>query len=278
MLKFLLFLRRAHFLLLFLALEAVAVSLFLQSNIYQKARVAGLSSHLMSGMYGRLAQVSGYFGLRAENERLLEELALLRSEADSHRLSEQNSADGLIAPGDSIPALAYYQYQPARVVRNKITKRENYITINRGSLDGIEPQMALVTRDGIVGFVITCSDHYSVAVSILNTKEFRSSGRLKGSDFFGSIYWDGLDHREVVLDEIPKYADVKVGDTVVTTEFSTRFPPELPVGTVVSYEMINGTYYKVRLRLFADLAAIRSVMVVRYLDSAERQQIEGETF
>lgn len=274
MLKFLLFLRRVHFLLLFLALEAIAVSFFLRSNIYQKSRLVGLSSQIFSSVYDQLAQVSGYFELRSENDRLLEELTKMQSEIDSRRLSKQYRSDGIIAPGDSIPTLAYYQYQPARVVRNKITKRENYITINRGSLDGVEPQMALITRDGILGFVIKCSDHYSVAVSILNTKEFRSSGRLKGSDFFGSIYWDGLDHREVVLDEIPKYADVKVGDTVVTTEFSTRFPPDLPVGTVVSYEMINGTYYKVRLRLFADPATIRSVMVVRYLDSAERQLIE----
>lgn len=269
MLKFLLFLRRIHFVLLFIALEAVAISLFLGSNIYQKAKIVGASNLIVGGVYDRISDVGSYFGLRSENERLMAELARLNTELNS-RLYRDSTVSVL----DSIPGLEYYQYQAARVVDNKISKRENYITINRGSADGVEPDMALVTTDGIVGYILTCSDHYAVGVSVLNTKEFRTSGRIKGSDFAGLIYWDGQDHREVVLDEIPKYAEMAVGDTVTTTEYSSRFPPDIPVGTVASFEMINGTFYKVRVRLFADLARVRHVMVVRYLDQAERMLLE----
>lgn len=272
MFKLLLFLRRAHFLLLFLVLEAIAISLFLGSNIYQKAKVANASSQLASSVYGHIAEVRGYFGLRDENTRLLEEIGRLRNIVSNIQAEGQVETDTSAA--DSIPEIQYYQHIPARVVRNKISKRENYITINRGSADGIEPNMALISQDGIVGYVISCSDHYSVAVSILNTKEFNASGRLKGTESFGPLYWDGQHHREVVLDEIPKYADIHVGDTVLTTEYSTRFPPNMPVGTVLSFEMTNGTYYKVRLRLFADLAALRSVLVVRYIDEQERRMLE----
>lgn len=269
MLKLLLFLKRIHYVLLFIALEAIAIGVFLHGNVYQKARIAGASNRLVSGVYDKLADISGYFGLRKENERLMQEIARLRSEMSAHL-----HADTLFGHTDSVPGLQYYQYQPARVIRNSISKRENYLTIDRGSLDGIEPEMALVSDDGIVGYVVHCSDHFSVAVSILNTEEFRTSGRIQGSDFAGSIYWDGLSHREVVLDEIPKYADMEVGDTVVTTDYSYIFPPGQPIGTVKSFEMVNGTFYKVRVRLFADLARIRYVYAVRYLEQEERRALE----
>lgn len=270
MLKLLLFLKRIHYVLLFIALEAIAISVFLHSNVYQKARIAGASNRLVSGIYDKVADVSGYFGLRTENERLVQEIARLRT-----RMSAHLHADTLLSRLDSVPSLQYYQYQAARVIRNSISKRENYITIDRGSLDGIEPEMALITDDGIVGYVVHCSDHFSVAVSILNAKEFRTSGCIKGSDFAGSIYWDGLSHREVVLDEIPKYADMEVGDTVVTTYYSYIFPPNQPIGTVESFEMVNGTFYKVRVKLFADLARIRYVYAVRYLEQEERRALES---
>lgn len=270
MLKLLLFLKRIHYVLLFIALEAIAISVFLHSNVYQKARIAGASNRLVSGIYDKVADVSGYFGLRTENERLVEELARLKTQMSAHL-----HADTVLSLLDSVPTLQYYQYQAARVIRNSISKRENYITIDRGSLDGIEPEMALITDDGIVGYVVHCSDHFSVAVSILNAREFRTSGCIKGSDFAGSIYWDGLSHREVVLDEIPKYADMEVGDTVVTTYYSYIFPPNQPIGTVESFEIVNGTFYKVRVKLFADLARIRYVYAVRYLEQEERRALES---
>lgn len=269
MLKLLLFLKRIHYVLLFIALEAIAISVFLHSNIYQKAKIAGASDRLVSRIYDKIADISGYFRLRAENDRLIEEIARLRSE-----LTTRAYIDSLIAvPNDTIASLQYYQYQPARVIRNSIGKRENYLTIDRGAMDGIEPEMALIGDDGIVGYIVHCSDHFSVAVSILNT-EVHTSGGIKGRDFFGSIYWDGLSHREVILDEIPKYADMQIGDTIVTTSFSRIFPPDQPIGTVASYEMVNGTFYKARVKLFTDLARIRHVYAVRYLDQEERRILE----
>lgn len=269
MLKLLLFLKRIHFVLLFLALEAIAITLFLRGNLYQKAKIVGTSNRLVSGIYDKVADVTGYFGLRAENDRLIAEVARLRSE-----LSAYQHDNTLGIPADSLPGLQYYQYQPARVIRNSITKRQNYLTIDRGKLDGVEPEMALISEAGIVGYVLHCSPHFSVAVSILNTKEFKTSGCIKGSDFAGPIYWDGVNHREVVLDEIPKYADLKVGDTVVTTPYSYIFPPDQPIGTVRSFEMVNGTFYKVRVTLFTDLARVKHVYVVRYLEQGERRALE----
>lgn len=256
--------------LLFIALEAIAISVLMHSNVYHKAKIAGSSNRLVVGVYDKMADVNSYFGLQDENLRLLEENARLRS-----HLSEYIYVDTLLGRFDSLPVLRHYDYQPARIVNNSITKRENYFTINRGTLDGVEPEMAVLTDDGIIGYVMHCSERYSVGISILNTKEFRTSGRVKGTDFSGSIYWDGITHTEVVLDEIPKYADMEIGDTIETTKYSTIFPPSLPIGTVAGFEMINGMTYKVRVKLFADLAQIRYVYVVSFLEQEERKALEA---
>ncbi len=267
MLKFLLFLRRIHVVLLFVVLEALAIGFFVRSNLYYKARFAGISSAITHNVYQQVDRIQSYFGLRKENQRLVSEIAALRGQLGSYRAQSP-------VLFDSLASLRYYDYRTARVINNKITKRENYLTIDQGSLDGIEPDMALLTDQGIVGYVVRCSDHYSVAISILNTQEFRTSGRIKGSEYFGSVYWDGASYREVILDEVPKYASLAVGDTVVTTDYSYIFPPDQPIGRVSSFELINGTFFKARVELFADMGCLRHVYAVRYRDQQERRLLE----
>lgn len=276
MLKLLLFLRRIHYVLLFIALEVIAVSVFIRSNTYHRAKIAGVSNILTGWVYNQTSDVSGYFGLKAENQRLLEENGRLLAELTNDRVADSLfSEDHWEASEAGAETLHFYEYQTARVLNNRVTKRENYITINKGSLDGIEPEMALITDDGIVGYVVSCSPHFSIAASILNTKLFRTSGCIKGSDFAGSIYWDGENYEEVILDEIPKYAQMAIGDTITTTFYSYIFPPEQPIGTIASYEMVNGTFYKIRVKLFADMTRLRNVYVIRYLDQEERRALEA---
>ncbi len=270
MIRFLLFLRKIHFVLLFIVLEAIAVSVFVHSNVQYEARWLSLSGKVTNFFYARAAAVGNYFGLRTDNEQLRSEIAVLRTELETCRHAAALAADTLPVSG----LLQYYQYQPVRIIRNRITKRENYIILDQGALQGMQPNMALVSPGGIVGYVVQCSDNYSVAMSVLNTK-FRTSGRIQGSDFYGSIYWDGMSFREVILDEIPKYASMAPGDTIVTTEHSGIFPPGVPIGTIADYELINGTFYKLRVRLFADLAQVRNVYAVKYYDEQERRLLEN---
>lgn len=256
--------------LLFIALEAVAVTVLIHGNLQHKAQLAAVSNAVSGGIYNQIANVRSYFGLRGENRRLQEQNAELRS-----LLSNAGYAGSVDEISDSLLPFRMYEFTPARVVNNRISKRENYLTIDLGRVDGMEKDMALISEDGIVGYILYCSEHYSKAISILNIKEFRTSGMIKGRDFFGSIYWDGLSHREVILDEMPKYAEITPGDTVVTAPFSYIFPPDQPIGTVKSYELVNGTYYRVRVELFADMARLRNVYAVRYLDQQERRLLEN---
>ena len=125
----------------------------------------------------------------------------------------------------------------------------------------------------IAGYIVGCSDRFSVCLSVLN-RNFRTSGKIKGGDYFGSVYWDGTSYRHLTLSEIPKYAQIHAGDTIVTTAHSSIFPPDLTIGTVESFELNNATYYDVKVRLHTDIAALNNVLAVRYIDADERGALE----
>ena len=156
-----------------------------------------------------------------------------------------------------------------------IIRQENYITLNRGVEDGLQPDMAVVADRGIAGYVMNCSDHFAVCMSVLN-RGFKTSGKIKGTDYFGSVSWDGASYEYVMLTEIAKYAQIHVGDTIVTTSHSSRFPPGLMIGTVADFELNNATYYDVRVKLHTDIAALNNVVVIKYLDAEERETLEND--
>ena len=110
---------------------------------------------------------------------------------------------------------------------------------------------------------------------VLN-RGFKTSGKIKGTDYFGSVSWDGASYEYVMLTEIAKYAQIHVGDTIVTTSHSSRFPPGLMIGTVADFELNNATYYDVRVKLHTDIAALNNVVVIKYLDAEERETLEND--
>ena len=167
-----------------------------------------------------------------------------------------------------------YAYSQARVINNSIIRQENYITLDKGVDAGLQPDMALISDGGIAGYVIGCSEHFSVCMSILN-REFKTSGKIKGTDYFGSVTWDGTSYEYLKLSEVAKYATLQKGDTIVTTSHSSRFPPDIMIGTVESFELNNATYYDVRVKIHTDMAALNNVLVVKYLDAEERETLEN---
>lgn len=270
--RFVLFLKKISFILLFVVIEAVALRYFANSSSYNQAKVINASNFLLGDIQAGFSGIKHFFSLGRENRQLTEEIALLREQLRYYgQLTDTLS--GFRPSGD---VEQVYFYNSARVVNNSINKNENFITIDKGMRDGVETEMALLSDGAIVGYILNCSDRFSVAISILNTR-FRTSGRIQGQDNFGSIFWDGLRTDEVVLSEIPKYAPLEVGDTIVTTDYSSFFPPDLKIGTVQSFELINGTYYDARVKLFANMAGLRNVVLVDYVDREEKTELEHET-
>jgi rod shape-determining protein MreC len=277
MVRLILFLKRISFFLLFVAIEAVALRYFSNSSDYNQAKVMSASHFVTGDIYTGIAAVRHFFSLGRENRQLTDEVAGLRQELQRLRQQRQQQYDTL--PVDSFPGYTLasrYVFTTARVNNNSIYRSENYITLDKGLRQGVRTEMAVLSHGAIVGYVLNCSDRFSVAISILNTR-FRTSGRIQGEDYFGSVFWDGQRADEVVLSEIPKYAPIAVGDTIVTTDYSSYFPPGLLIGTVRSFELVNGTYYDARVRLSADVATLNNVVLADYIDREEKQELELET-
>lgn len=272
MYRFLLFLKNIQTTLLFIILEIAAGWFFFGSNPYQKAKMINTSNTVMSGLYDGTSMVKGYFNLSSENELLANENAMLRQQLSKY----QHLSTSVIAV-DSLHLIdtsLISNYIAAKVIRNYYTKPNNYITINKGRAQGIEPEMALVNESGIVGYILDCSENISVAISILNQNDFKTSGKIKNTDFTGSVTWDGGSYRTVQLSVIPKYANISPGDTIVTTEYSNIFPANYPIGVIQDFELINGTFYKANVEMFADMSQLNYVYAIKIPLQQERSELE----
>ena len=266
------FIRSVYVVVLFVALEALAVSYYAHSTNYTQARLLARSTRLVGGVHGFFAGIGHYFSLGRENRLLLdrgtrleERLAQYEEAATAARLDSYMQDIGE----------SKYRFAVASVVSNSTNRLQNLLTLNRGLRDSIQTEMAVLSPDGaMVGYVVACTDRYSVALSVLNTS-FRASGKLADSDYSGSICWDGLDPHVVVLDELSKYADPKPGDEVVTTGFSQYFPPDVLIGWVESATLNETrTAYTVRVRLAAELSRLSDVVLVGNRDLYEIRALQ----
>ncbi len=266
--KFLYFLKKTWLFALFVVLEVAAINYYTGSTSYTRARMVAASSVVTGGAQRQFSKVEGYLGLRAENDALVEQIARLNSELAA---MSESAPDSLGAGMDSIAH--GYEYMTATVIANTLTRPQNFITLDKGAADGVEPEMAVVTPQGsIVGYVMKVGRRTSVAISLLNT-EFRTSGRIKGKEYLGSLLWPGRDADYATLSEIQKYAELAPGDTVVT-DYSSRFPRGVVIGTVEEWQMTDMGYFNVRVRLSTRFSALHKVLLIKYSDIAERLEME----
>lgn len=82
-----------------------------------------------------------------------------------------------------------YQIFKANVIKNSLNKADNYITLDRGTTEGIRPEMGVVDANGVVGIVYKTSPHYSLVIPLLNSKSSISC-KIVGSDYFGYLKWE----------------------------------------------------------------------------------------
>ena len=186
MIKFILFLKKIHFVLIFILLEALAIHYYANSTSYTRAKLITASNRVVGGIYSQISGVNSFFHLKSENEQLNAQLAQLQSELGRFR---REAVVGISAADSTVlfdtTGASRYTYYPARVINNSIIRQQNYITLDRGVAEGMHPNMAVIADGGVVGYVLGCSEHFSVCMSLLNTV-FRTSGKIKGNDYFGS--------------------------------------------------------------------------------------------
>lgn len=271
--KLLEFIRSVYVVVLFVALEAIAIGYYAHSTYYTQARLLARSNQLIGGVHGVFAGVRHYFSLGRENRALLSQVAGLREKlAVYEEAATAERLDSYIAD----LGISKYRVQTASVVSNTVNRAQNLIVLDRGRDDGVAEEMAVLASDGsMAGYVVDCTDRYAVAMSVLNTS-FRASGKLAGTDYFGSIYWDGLDQNTVVMGELSKYADPQPGQEVVTTGFSQYFPADVVIGWVERSELNETrTAYTVQVRLAAEMSRLTDVILIENRDLQEIRDLEN---
>ena len=268
------FLRKVYVPLLFLVLEVVALQFYAASTATSRARLLSLSDRALGGVYDRMADAGDYFRL-ARTNRLLEE----RVEALENELAGFREL-AAIAERDSTrmrtTAEFPHRYMVARVVRNSINKRQNYMIIDRGRRDSVVRRMSVLSLKGeMVGYVESMSERNAVCVPVLNT-QFRASGMVAGTGHFGSISWEGGDPRFVKLTDVPKYAHIRRGDTILTTN-SFNFPEGIFIGTIEDFSTDEArASYNIDVRLGADIASVHNVILVESPEVEDLIELEND--
>jgi len=237
---------------------------------------------MVSGIiYKKQSDVVYYFGLRKMNDSLLNENARLRKEMDQIH-SIDTLRDTLVhrkmAPDDTsvhIVKYADYVYRTAKVINNSTTSSDNYITIDRGSKDGITKGMAVISGTGIVGRVEHVSAHFASVLSILSSKQTVSAKLKDGTT--GYIKWEEKQPDVLIMTDLPQQAKIKKGDSVYTSVFSI-FSPDILIGTVLTIETVKKNAMQIlHLQSSTNFHNLQYVYVIENKMIMERKQLEDSS-
>lgn len=258
----------------FFVLELFAAWLIVKNNQYQSTKYFNSSNRLAANVIGTTQGIKEYFSLRKINTELADENAQLRT-----KLEQRNQSLYTLEVRERVDPkiINRFDFISAKVINNSVERFKNYITIDKGALDGIFPGMAVISAAGAVGKVKSVSDHYAVLISLLNTDEFTSS-IIKRTNHFGSINWDGKNPRYSQLNFIPRHANPTVGDTVVTSGFNAVFPEGVLVGIIEEVSLgPEAQFYDLKVRLAQDFSSLAFVEIVRSSLLYEKDSLEKIT-
>jgi rod shape-determining protein MreC len=265
------FLAKYNNLIIFLILEGISFYFLTTRNFYHNTQVVKGVIGITTGLETRIENVRNYFHLRDLNHSLAFENAILQKNLDILQHKENLA---YIPVSDTI-FHQQFQYTPAEVINNSITRQKNFFTINKGRFQGVEVDMAVLSDNGIAGVVVGSSHNYSVVMSVLNL-DFKVSARLRSNGYFGSLSWDGRDFNSAILSEIPQHVTFGIGDTVETTGYSAVFPEGIVIGTVSSFEKAGGDFFKIRVLLNTDFRRMHFVTVAGNLRKKEEKELENQ--
>lgn len=292
-------------------LELFCFRMIMNSNSLQGNDILNSSNAIAGFFYEKQNQVTTYFqmgsinrALVAENNKLKNELdalkyfdttqnmvakvplvvydtvrpkavdSLAKAVVDSNATGGKPTISQELKPYGQprIVKYASYNYIAAKVVNNSVVSdKNNFITINKGTADGIEKDMAVVTADGVVGRVAYVSKHYAAVISMLSSRPV--SSQVCGGNV-GLSTWEGKSPEFVTMSQVDIRTPVKKGDTAYTTGYSF-FPENVAVGIVTAVDTykVNNTL-NLKLRLINNFRNLKYVYVVANEAGSERANLE----
>ena len=271
--NFIQFLVKYHIFLFFLGLQVLCFWMIYKNNSFHEASFVNSSNKLVGTIYKWKGNITEYIELQRVNDELSAENEDLKNRL---KYNFVNVNDHFVMINDTMRERKF-RYKSAHIVNSSINKQLNYLTINKGSLEGIKPKMGVINTNGLVGVIKDVSEHFSTVLPVINLK-FTASAELKRTGNFGLLHWDGDDFRYAHLNDVPRHADVQVGDTIVTRGASAIFPNGIDIGSVSEVESKEGSnFHIIRIELFNDFSKIRYVDVIDNLLAKEQREIENTT-
>ena len=274
-----LFIRKYSNFLFFLVLQFIALSFLFRYNKYHEAVFLNAAGEITGSLDQRFSSIEYYFKLKKINEQLAAENVrlnqMLRENYEKPDESGKLVLDTLRM--DSLREIQKYTWLGARVVGGNVSLQTNFITIHRGSAQGVEPNMGVVSPMGIVGTVVNVSQNFASVMTLLH-RQYKVVVKLKNGGDRGTVEWDGVSPSFVTLKDIPKSAKVEVGDSVVTSSTSSLFPGNIMVGTVADISSDKSSnFYTLKLRPATNFYNIEYVYVIANSQIAEQMRMEDST-
>lgn len=255
----------------FVILEVISLTLLFRFNSYQGSVFFSSANAVTGKVYEWDAAVKNFFSLTKINEQL--NVRNLYLEQTVKKLTEQLT----VSTGDSnrlqrtqMQILNEYKLIPAKVITNSIDKKDNFITLDKGSADGVRKDMGVACGNGVVGVVYMVSSHYSIVIPVLSSKS-NISVTIKKRGYYGYLHWTGGSSELAYVDDIPRHAHFRLGDIVETSGYSSIFPPGIIVGQILHvYNSHDGLSYRVQVRLTTDFGNLRDVCIIDNTGMEER--------
>ncbi|RZP08099.1 MAG: rod shape-determining protein MreC [Flavobacteriales bacterium] len=283
------FIIRKKDVVVYLILLSFSFALILNSNYFQKSKVLLFSNNISNYTTKNLNYFNEYFKLKELNYKLSEENLVLKNQLE--KINEISNLDSLTNEN--------FLYKNAKVISNNLSSFKNRIIVNKGIRDGIKNEMGVVSSDGIVGIIDNTTKRYSSIMSILNI-EMKINAKVKRTEHFGTLEWDGFDTRHLTLNDISETAKIKVGDSIITGGMSLIFPEGINIGTVSKIINQNEThsntkdsafninikddsiidlnnrenYLNIEVKLHNDMSNLNNVYIIESFNKKEFQKLK----
>ncbi len=249
-------------------LTLIALVLTVRSHSYHQSKFFNSSKWLTGNIYQTGSNISSYFALRQENQRLVAENEQLRTLLFNMKTANTQYLDTMRNDFDVMSA---------RLIKNSFSSPRNYLTIDQGEKSGVKQDMGVITSKGILGIVENVSNNFATVQSVLNTKS-NINAKIKNTDYFGSLIWNAEDYNIVQLVDIPRLVPLVVGDTIVTGAMSSIFPENIPIGVIKKYDLnTSKSFYNIDVELFNDMANIKNVYLILNKNQEEIKTLEAVT-
>ena len=268
------FLSRHNHWFVFLVLEVLSLVLLFHYNSYQGSVWFTSANNVAGKMYEWNSSVDQYFSLTEVNRNLTDRNIYLEREVEMLRQQVlKTTKDTTLVERLQQNIMRDFETIPAKVVSSSLDKANNFITIDKGSADGVRKDMGVVCGQGIVGIVYLTNEHYAVVIPVLN-EQSNISCTIRGRGYFGYLRWYGGSPESAYLEDIPRHAHFRLGEFVVTSGYSSVFPPGIIVGKIKHvYNSDNGLSYRLNIQLSTDFSRLRDVSVINDREMDKKLEI-----